>query len=60
VTGDRRGRKIAQCLKRKDLQPLIVVELAYRPNTVVIRPLEEDLRISRLYAGKMFGVKANA
>jgi inosose dehydratase len=53
-------RKIAQYLKRKDLQPLIVVELAYRPKTVVTRALGEDMRLSRIYAEKIFGVKANA
>ena len=47
--------KIAGYLKRENPQPLLVVELAYRPNTVVTRPLEEDLRISRLYAEKVFG-----
>jgi len=42
------------------LKPLIVVELAYRPNTVVTRPLEEDLRLSRIYTEKVFGVSAQA
>lgn len=49
-------RKIAEYLKQKNLHPLIVVELAYRPNTVVTRSLEEDLRISRAYAEKIFGL----
>lgn len=53
-------RKVAAYLKEKDLTPLIVVELAYRPATVITRPLEEDLRRSRLYAEEVFGVKANA
>lgn len=52
-------RKVAAYLKGADLHPLIVVELAYRPNTVITRPLEEDLRRSRLYAEEVFGVKAN-
>jgi hypothetical protein len=30
------------------------VELAYRENTAVTRSLEEDLRISRIYAEKIF------
>lgn len=52
-------RKVADYLRQADLNPLIVVELAYRPKTVVTRPLEEDLRLSRLYVEKVFGVKAN-
>ena len=40
--GDVDYRKIAAYLKQSGLKPLIVVELAYRPNTVVTRPLEED------------------
>jgi inosose dehydratase len=53
-------RKVAEYLGEERLAPLIVVELAYRPNTTVTRSLEEDLRISRIYAEKIFGVKANA
>lgn len=53
-------RKVAEYLKEEGLAPLIVVELAYRPNTVVTRSLEEDLRLSRIYAERIFGVKANA
>ena len=47
-------RKVADYLKQEKLNPLVVVELAYRPNTVITRPLEEDLRLSRLYAEKVF------
>lgn len=50
--------KVAEYLHKQDLAPLIVVELAYRPNTVITRSLEEDLRLSRIYAEKTFGVKA--
>jgi inosose dehydratase len=53
-------RQVAGYLKTEGLAPLIVVELAYRPQTQVTRPLEEDLRLSRLYAERIFGVKANA
>ena len=53
-------RKVAEYLKEEGLAPLIVVELAYRPNTIVTRSLEEDLRLSRIYAERIFGVKANA
>ncbi len=52
--------KVAEYLKQERFAPLIVVELAYRPNTVVTRPLEQDLRLSRTYAERIFGVKANA
>ena len=53
-------RQVAEYLSEAGLAPLIVVELAYRRKTVVTRSLEEDLRMSRLYAEKVFGVKANA
>ena len=53
-------RQVAGYLKTERLAPLIVVELAYRPQTQVTRPLEEDLRLSRIYAERIFGVKANA
>jgi len=52
--------KVAEYLRDQGLAPLIVVELAYRPNTTVTRPLKEDLRLSRIYAERIFGVKANA
>ncbi len=53
-------RKVAAYLRDEGIKPLIVVELAYRPNTIVSRPLDEDLRISRRYAERIFGVKADA
>jgi inosose dehydratase len=56
--GDVDYRRIAAYLKAQALNPLIVVELAYRPNTRVTRPLADDLRLSRLYAEKIFGVQA--
>jgi inosose dehydratase len=52
--------KVAKYLRDEGLSPLIVVELAYHPNTIVTRPLKEDLRLSRVYAERIFGVKANA
>jgi len=52
--------QVAKYLAEEGLAPLIVVELAYRPKTVVTRSLEEDLRLSRLYAEKIFAVNANA
>jgi inosose dehydratase len=56
--GDVDYREIAQYIHASGLEPLIVVELAYRDKTAVTRPLGEDLRISREYAEKIFGVKA--
>ena len=50
---------VAGYLRQHSLNPLIVVELAYRPNTVVTRSLEEDLRLSRLYAERVFRVRAD-
>lgn len=52
-------RKVAAYLKEAHLMLEIVVELAYRPATVITRPLEEDLRRSRLYVEGVFGVKAS-
>ena len=56
--GDIDYREIAAYLKKQSLKPLLVVELAYRDNTVVTRPLADDLRLSRIYAEKVFGVHA--
>ncbi len=53
-------RQVAAYLRQHNLRPLIVVELAYRPQTKITRPLEEDLRLSRIYTEKIFGVKADA
>ncbi len=47
--------KIARYLKQRNLRPLVVVELAYRPTTAITRPLAEDLRVSRVYAERVFG-----
>ena len=56
--GDIDYREIAAYLKKTGLQPLVVVELAYRDNTVVSRPLAEDLRLSRIYAERVFKLRA--
>lgn len=56
--GDVDYRKIAEYFKDSGLKPLIIVELAYRENTVVTRSLEEDLRRSRIYTEHIFGLKA--
>jgi inosose dehydratase len=49
---------IAHYLSSSNIRPLIVVELAYRENTVVTRPLVDDLKVSRVYAEKVFGLRA--
>lgn len=56
TSGDIDYKQIALHLKRANLQPLLVVELAYMKQTVVTRPLEEDLRLSRIYAERVFGL----
>lgn len=53
--GDIDYRHISAYLNRQRLRPLLVVELAYRPETTVTRPLVEDLRSSRKYAERIFG-----
>lgn len=56
--GDLDYRAMAAALKELGVSPLIVVELAYRDNTVVTRSLEEDLRLSRTYAETIFKLGA--
>jgi sugar phosphate isomerase/epimerase len=56
--GDIDYREIATFMKHQSFQPLVVVELAYRENTVVTRSLTDDLRLSRIYAEGIFRIKA--
>ena len=56
--GDIDYREIAAFLKKEKIKPLVVVELAYRQNTTISRLLGEDLRLSRVYAEKIFGISA--
>jgi inosose dehydratase len=56
--GDIDYRPIAAYLAKQKLKPLVVVELAYRENTPITRSLAEDLRSSRIYAERIFGIKA--
>jgi len=58
--GDIDYTKVAAYLGDAALTPLLVVELAYRENTVITRPLLDDLRFSRIYAEQTFGVSAAA
>lgn len=55
--GDIDYHAIASYLRSRHLEPLLMVELAYRPSTVVTRPLEDDLRLSRAYAERIFRLK---
>ncbi len=48
-------RKLLQQMKYKGL---LAIELAYEKNTQPKRPLEEDLKLSREYAEKVFEIKA--
>lgn len=45
---------VAAYLKQANLRPLIVVELAYRPATVITRTLKDDLLLSRRYTEHAF------
>jgi inosose dehydratase len=54
--GDIDYTKVAAYLKQIDYAGYLIVELAYEKNTKITRPLEEDLRLSRLYAEKMFAL----
>ncbi len=56
--GDPDYRQIAAYLKKVGFSGYLVVELAYEKGTKPIRSLEEDIRISREYAERVFGVKA--
>jgi inosose dehydratase len=56
--GDIDYAAIADYLRRENLKPLVVVELAYRPNTVITHPLTEDLKSSRIYTERVFGIHA--
>jgi inosose dehydratase len=46
--------QVAAYLYQANLNPLIVVELAYRPATVITRSLQQDLLLSRQYTEKTF------
>lgn len=52
--GDVDYRQIAAYFAQAAIYPLIVVELAYRDNTVVTRSLPDDLKRSRIYTQQMF------
>ncbi len=54
--GDINYRQVAARLNRARLKPYLVVELAYARETKVTRSLLENLRLSRIYAEKVFGL----
>jgi inosose dehydratase len=55
--GDVDYRAVAAALKRSDYQGWLTVELAWDPKTQITRPLGENLRRSRVYTERVFGVK---
>ncbi len=56
--GDVDYRPVAAYLKQNGFRGILLVELAYEKATNPTRPLEEDLRRSREYAERIFGVRA--
>jgi inosose dehydratase len=56
--GDVDYHRIATILQKEKIKPYLAIELAYEKDTQPAHPLEDDLRDSRLYAEKVFGVKA--
>jgi sugar phosphate isomerase/epimerase len=54
--GDIDWRKVAAYLKKINFDGDLVVELAYRPNTMVTWSVEGNIRVSRLWAEKVFGL----
>lgn len=56
--GDVNYHDVATYLKSIGYRGYLTVELAWDPTTTITRPLAESLKISRLYAEKVFSVKA--
>lgn len=56
--GDVDYRRVAEILRKVGVKPYLVVELAYEKETRPARSLKEDLRLSRVYTEKVFGVRA--
>ncbi len=54
--GDIDYRAVAAYLRQIGFQGLLIVELAYRKETRITRSLEENLRLSRAFAEKIFGL----
>jgi inosose dehydratase len=56
--GDIDYTRVAAHLKQLDFDGHLVVELAHRPETRVTRSVEENIRISRLWAERVFHFRA--
>lgn len=56
--GDIDYRAVAGFLKARDFSGHLIVELAWEKGQPETRPLEESLKRSRVYAERIFGVKA--
>jgi sugar phosphate isomerase/epimerase len=54
--GDIDHEAIARTLARLKIKPLVVVELAYHDDTVITRTFHENVRVSRIYAERIFGL----
>ncbi len=54
--GDVDYSPVAEYLHQINYKGFLVVELAYEKDTVMTRGLEEDLRRSRVYTEKVFGL----
>jgi len=57
--GDVDYQPVADYLHAISFQGYLVVELAYEKGTQITRSLDEDLRLSRLYTEKVFGLRAS-
>jgi len=57
--GDVDYSQVAEYLHQINYTGFLVVELAYEKATVMTRGLEEDLRRSRIYTEKIFGLKSS-
>jgi len=54
--GDIDHHQIARTIKSLNLEPLLVIELAYHPDTVITRSFKDDVRVSRIYAERVFSL----
>jgi inosose dehydratase len=57
--GDVDYAPVAEYLHQLDYKGFLVVELAYEKDTVITRSLQEDLRRSRIYTEKVFGLASS-
>jgi inosose dehydratase len=57
--GDVDYSQVAAYLHQIKYEGYLVIELAYEKDTHITRSLEEDLRLSRLYTEKVFGLRAS-